>query len=146
MGSRDREPLNGTLLIDANVWVETADTTAPHHEACAALLRDRAINLTTVPTVITEAAWLIEDRLGPRREAAFLRLVTSPRVTIIDLTPQDWDRTLELVEIYASLGLGTVDASIIAVAERQHDRDRHDERTRFLRRASQALHRVRPAP
>ena len=106
------------MLIDANVWVETADTTAPHHQACAALLRDRANNLATLPTVIAEAAWLIEDRLGPQREAVFLRLVTSPRVTIIDLAPQDWARTLELVEIYASLGLGTVDASIVAVAER----------------------------
>ena len=106
------------LLVDANVWVETADTTAPHHHACARLIRERARELVTLPTVIAEAAWFIEDRLGPEREAIFLRLVTSPRVRIEDLTAGDWARTLELVTTYASLGLGTVDGSIIAVAER----------------------------
>jgi uncharacterized protein len=106
------------LLVDTNVWADTADTSAPHHEACARLLRERGGDLVTVPTVIAEAAWFIEDRVGPHRWAMFLRLVTSPRVTIVDLTEQDWARTLQLVETYASMGLGTVDASIVAVAER----------------------------
>jgi predicted nucleic acid-binding protein len=31
---------------------------------------------------------------------------------------QDWDRAVELVETYSDLGLGLVDASVVAVAER----------------------------
>lgn len=39
-------------------------------------------------------------------------------LTRIDLITEDWARVVVLVEQYADLGLGTVDASIIAVAER----------------------------
>jgi uncharacterized protein len=105
------------LLVDTNVWVEAADETSPNCEACAELLRSRK-DLATVPPVIAEAGWFIADRLGSSMEAKFLRVVTSQRVTIVDLNSKDWTRVVELVETYESLGLGTVDASIVAVAER----------------------------
>ena len=37
---------------------------------------------------------------------------------MIDLIADDWLRVIELIGIYSDLGLGTVDASIVAVAER----------------------------
>ena len=70
--------------------------------------------------MIPEAVWLIESRLGPVAEARFLMLVTSPRFTIIDLIDADYQRAIEVIGIYTDLGLGFVDASIIAIAER-HD-------------------------
>ncbi len=106
------------IVVDTNVWFETADETHRDYERCVNVLRDNAGRLVTPATVIVETAWLIEDRLGPAIEATFLRTVTSPAVEIIDLTPTDWARVIELVETYADLGLGTVDASIIAIAER----------------------------
>ena len=36
----------------------------------------------------------------------------------IDLTATDWERCVELIDTYLDLGLGVVDASIVAVAER----------------------------
>ena len=44
--------------------------------------------------------------------------MTSDRFDIVDLAPDDYDRCLELIETYDDLGLGFVDSSIIAVAER----------------------------
>ena len=44
--------------------------------------------------------------------------MTSDRFDIVDLVPDDYDRYLELIETYDDLGLGFVDSSIIAVAER----------------------------
>ena len=44
--------------------------------------------------------------------------MTSDRFDIVDLVPDDYDRCLELIETYDYLGLGFVDSSIIAVAER----------------------------
>ena len=86
---------------------------------CVDLLARHVGRLVTPVTVIVETAWLIESRLGPAAETRFLRTVTTPEaVTIIDLTPTDWVRVIELVDTYVDLGLGTVDASIIAVAER----------------------------
>ncbi len=75
-------------------------------------------NLISTTPVITETAWFIEDRHGPGREAAFLRLVIDDAVSVVDLNDQDWQRCVELIETYTSLGLGLVDASVIAIAER----------------------------
>ena len=74
--------------------------------------------LAAAVPVIAESAWLIERRLGAKAEAAFLRLVTTGAVRVVDLTVDDYERSVALVEQYADLGLGFVDASIVTVGER----------------------------
>lgn len=106
------------LLIDTGIFIAVADRDEPRHSACANLLRTTT-DLAVPATVIPEAAWLIETGLGPGVEARFLELVTSARFTIIDLIAVDYQRTIELIGTYTDLGLGFVDASIIAIAERR---------------------------
>ncbi len=48
-------------------------------------------------SVITEAAWLIERRLGPAAQAKFFTLVTNTRFEIIDLTTSDYPQVIELI-------------------------------------------------
>lgn len=109
------------VVVDTNVWFETADRSNRDYQRCVHVLTSNVGRLVTPATVIVETAWLIEDRHGPAAEAAFLKTVTTPEaVTIIDLTPADWARVIELITTYADLGLGTVDASIIAIAERMN--------------------------
>ncbi len=104
------------LLIDTGIFVAAADRDEPHHIASADVLRGR--DLAVAAPVITETAWMIETRLGPDAEARFLALVTSDRFQIQDLRLVDSQRSIELIRQYADLGLGFVDASIIAIAER----------------------------
>ena len=80
-------------------------------------MRNRS-DLAVTASVIPEAAWLIETRLGPAAEARFLNLVAGDRFTIVDLTAADYQRSIVLINTYTDLGLGFVDASIVAVAER----------------------------
>ena len=105
------------LLVDTGIFVSAADRDEPRHADYAALLRTRT-DLTVTASVIPEAAWLIESRLGPAAETRLLQLVTSTRFTIIDLVTADYHRSIELIDTYADLGLGFVDAPIIAIAER----------------------------
>lgn len=105
------------LLVDTGIFIAVADRNEPHHSECAGLFRGRR-DLAVTASVIPEAAWLIESRLGPDAGALFLTLVTSSRFSIIDLTPADFPRTIDLITTYADLGLGFVDASVIAVSER----------------------------
>jgi uncharacterized protein len=65
-----------------------------------------------------EACWLLERALGPRTEEAFLRSIGKGELAIEVLRPEDYSRAAELVERYADLRLGMVDASVVAVAER----------------------------
>lgn len=107
------------LVVDTSVIMAVADSNDRDHDACDSLLADRRVDrlLTPVP-VIVETAWMIESRLGPNAEAEFLRSIADEELTRVDLSETDWVRVTELVETYADLGLGTVDASIVTIAER----------------------------
>jgi predicted nucleic acid-binding protein len=105
------------LLIDTNVLLAAADRSAPEHSSCAALLDERQDLAITGP-VAAETAGLIESRLGPTAEAAFVRSVVNGELAVVQLAIEDWHRCAELIETYSDLRLGLVDASIVAVVER----------------------------
>jgi uncharacterized protein len=72
-----------------------------------------------VPTlVVTEVAQLIGRWLDARQEQRFLGDLASGVLTIEPLHRVDALRAAELVGRYRDLPLGTVDASVIATAER----------------------------
>jgi predicted nucleic acid-binding protein len=107
------------MVVDTGVILAVADASDTDHDACDTLLAARpGAELLVATPVIVETSWLIEDRLGPAAEAVFLRSVNAGELTRVDLDRGDWTRCSDLVEHYADLGLGLVDASIVAVAER----------------------------
>jgi len=74
-----------------------------------------------VPTlVITEVSNLIATRLGTEPEVRFLGDIAAGDFTIDTVAAADWIRIAELVHRYQDLPLGTVDASVIAAAERHN--------------------------
>jgi uncharacterized protein len=107
------------IVVDTGVIFAAADADDPRHGECAELL-DSLVSTplgVTVPVVV-ESAWLIESRLGPAAEASFLRSLSVGEIGRLDMTDTDWNRVVALIERYTDLGLGVVDASVVAVAER----------------------------
>jgi len=73
-----------------------------------------------VPTlVITEVVYLIGTRLGPDAEVRFLGDFAAGNLKAEPVAASDWLRIAELVSTYRDLPLGTVDASVVAAAERR---------------------------
>jgi predicted nucleic acid-binding protein len=103
-------------IVDANVLVAAIDPREVHHARCAAVLRRTDLDLVVPVLVVTEVAYFVERRLGPAVEAAFLRGLVELRVEAP--LPEDWLLVAAMVERYADLGLGTVDASIAVLADR----------------------------
>lgn len=68
--------------------------------------------------MVTEVAYLIATRLGTDPEVRFLGDLSSGAFSVEPVHPADWLRIAELVSRYRGLPLGTVDASVIAAAER----------------------------
>jgi uncharacterized protein len=68
--------------------------------------------------VIAEVACLLGTRLGWEAEVRFLGDVAGGAFAIEPLHPADAIRIAELVARYRDLPLGTVDASVVAAAER----------------------------
>lgn len=106
------------VIVDTGVLLAAADTDDTDHDRCSELLRAHRGELWVPAPVIPETSWQIERNIGPASEAAFLWLITGEHLRVIDLTLTDWGRCIDLIDTYADLGLGLVDASVVAVAER----------------------------
>lgn len=68
--------------------------------------------------VITEVTYLLGSRLGVEPEVRFLGDLASGDLIAEPVVAADWLRIAELVARYGDLRLGTVDASVVAAAER----------------------------
>ena len=68
--------------------------------------------------MLTEVSYLVSTRLGWRPEVRLLGDLASGDFTLEPVHPGDLLRIAELVAQYHDLPLGTVDASVIAAAER----------------------------
>lgn len=105
------------IVVDTGVLLGAADADDQDYQRCSALLRARRGELNVPAPVIVETAWQIERNLGPTAEARFLGLITAGQLEVVDLAVADYTRCAELIGSYADLGLGLVDASVVAVAE-----------------------------
>ncbi len=68
--------------------------------------------------VITEVTYLLGARLGVEPEVRFLGDLAAGNLIVEPVAASDWLRIAELVARYSNLPLGTVDGSVIALAER----------------------------
>lgn len=94
-----------------------------HHAASLDLLRSHPGPLIVPTLVITEVAYLLGTRLGVDPEVRFLGDLAAGNLIAEPVVASDWLRIAELVVQYDDLPLGTVDASVIAVAERRRTND-----------------------
>jgi len=69
---------------------------------------------------VTEVAYLLASRLGVEAEIRFLGDFAAGNLISEPVAGEDWLRIAELVGSYRELPLGTVDASVVAAAERLH--------------------------
>jgi len=68
--------------------------------------------------VVGEAAYMVSRIGGTTVEVRFLRELEASLLSFEPFEPADLVRVADLVETYADLRLGTVDAAVIAIAER----------------------------
>lgn len=106
------------VVVDAGPLYAYVDADDRDHARCAAFLADHPAALVVPQLVVSEVARLLQSRLGSRAELLFLTDLASGAFSTEPVAPADWVRIAELVERYRDLPLGTVDASVVACAER----------------------------
>lgn len=106
------------LVVDAGPLVAAAASRDRNHERCVALLSKAAPPLIAPALVVTEVAYLLGDRIGHSAEQAFARSLRDGELVVEPIEPSDWIRIAELLDHYADLPLGIVDASVVATCER----------------------------
>jgi predicted nucleic acid-binding protein len=106
------------LLVDAGPLYAYVDPDDRHHVSCLELLETHPGPLIVPQVVIAEVAHFIGTRLGAAAEVRFLADLAAGSFRTEAVLPTDWPRIAELVSRYRDLPLGTVDASVVATAER----------------------------
>lgn len=109
------------IVVDTSVLYAATDRCDTHHPRCRDWIVATDESLLVPATVLAETCYLIDRRLGPHAEAAFLDDVgtgSGNAYQLVDLVDADVRRMAELVRQYADRRLGGTDASIVAVCER----------------------------
>lgn len=106
------------ILVDTGPIVAVINDRDDRHHECLELLERLPGPLLVPVPVATEVCLLLERRRGTRAELAFLADLRAGQYTLVESMAADLARIAELVEQYDNLPLGTVDASVIAAAER----------------------------
>ena len=106
------------LIVDAGPLVAAALSRTDEHRACRDLLQSHPGPLIVPEPVLCEAAYLLGRRLGAKAEAIFARSIAKRELTVEPMATDEWGRVAELVETYADLPLGIVDASVVTLCER----------------------------
>ncbi len=109
------------IVCDTGPLVAAALANDNDHLACVELFNSlHALGkpLLVPATVVAEVGFLLAREAGARVESLFLRSLAEGDFTPVELTAVDYARMADLVDRYASLSLGTTDASVIAIAER----------------------------
>lgn len=105
-------------MVDAGPLYAYVDRDDAHHAASLELLETHAGPLVVPTLVITEVTYLLATRLGADAEVRFLGDLASGAFSVEPVAAGDWLRIAELVARYRDLPLGSVDASVVATAER----------------------------
>jgi predicted nucleic acid-binding protein len=106
------------LIVDAGPLYAYVDADDAHHEDSLELLETHPGPLVVPTLVVTEVAYLLATRLGWQAEVRFLGDLASGDLVLEAVHAADPVRMAELVARYRDLPLGTVDASVVAAAER----------------------------
>jgi predicted nucleic acid-binding protein len=107
------------VLVDAGPLYAALDRDDAHHAACRELLETAPGPLLVPVLVVSEVVYFLATRLGTDSEVRFLGDLAAGVLLAEPVAAEDWLRIAELVWIYRDLRLGTVDASIVAAAERR---------------------------
>jgi predicted nucleic acid-binding protein len=105
-------------VVDTGPLVAAALVDDPDHASCATWFEQATGSLVVPDLVIPEVCYLLASGARTHVEVAFLRSLIGHRLTIEHVDDSDIQRMTELVDTYADLPLGAVDASVVAVAER----------------------------
>lgn len=106
------------IIIDTGPLYAYLDRRDRHHAVSVDLLQHHPGPLVVPMLCVTEVTYFIGKRGGPAAEIRFLGDIAAGIFQVEPVHPADWLRIAELVAQYRDFPLGSVDAAVIACAER----------------------------
>jgi len=107
-----------TIVADTGPLYALIDKGDAWHERVVAWWSAQPRHVVIPVTVLPEVCHLLQTRIGPAAEQAFMRAVADGEFTTEPLEVEDVARATALMQEYGDLPLGFVDATVLATAER----------------------------
>lgn len=107
-------------VADTGPLLAAADKRDRAHRLATVLVKEFGSDLLVPDPVLVEVEQLLRSRVGRHSAAAFLVSVAAGQHQVAFLTPGLLSRAVEINAKFLDLGLGLVDASVMAVAERNN--------------------------
>ena len=107
-----------TIIVDTGPLYALVDASDSWHDRIAGWWKSNREAVVVPVTVLPEVCYLLHTRISAQAESAFVNAVAAGEFTVEPLEPEDVARANVLLRKYADLGLGFVDATVIATAER----------------------------
>lgn len=106
------------ILIDTGIIIALADKGDSWHQRSLRFIKTFPGRLIAPSTIIPEVCYMLNTYLGPSAEIAFIQSLVQRQLAIETVTLEDLGRSLEVLQAYADLNIGLVDATVVALAER----------------------------
>ncbi|MEX0267666.1 type II toxin-antitoxin system VapC family toxin [Leptolyngbyaceae cyanobacterium UHCC 1019] len=105
------------IIADTGFFVALGNRTDQDHLLALQLLDQLNEPLVTTYPVITEACYLLLNRVNPVAQCNFLETIAENMVGVFELNSQQVRRMVELMRRYADLPMDMADASLVVLAE-----------------------------
>lgn len=112
-----------TVIADTGALFALMDVDDAWHDRVLAWWTRNQQPVVVPVTVLPEATYLLQTRISPAAEIAFVRAIGADEFAVEHVDADDIDRAATIMEKYDDLPLGFVDASIVAIAERLEVRE-----------------------
>ena len=106
------------IVVDTGALIALSDADDRYHHDMVALFDEAGGDWVLPWSILPEVDYLLLQHVGTRAAAAFVRDLADGAYLVEWGEDRDFLRASELCERYATLKLGLVDATVIAVAER----------------------------
>jgi predicted nucleic acid-binding protein len=106
------------LILDTGPLYASLDRKDQDHKRCRQLIEGTEEEIVIPAPVLPEVDYLVSTRMGVSPMVALMRDIESGAYRVEDLESGDYSRVRELMDRYADMDLGFVDAGVIAVVER----------------------------
>ena len=111
------------VVADTGALYALMDRSDAWHDRTKQWWSEHGASVVVPAIVLPELCYLLQARIGPAAEQAFVQAVADGEFVIEDLEPDDIGRAAAIMAQYADLPLGFVDAAVVATTERLWTRE-----------------------
>lgn len=111
-------PARLTVVADTGAIYALIDASDAWHDRVVAWWGTSKAQVLLPSATLPEISYLLQTRIGPAAEIAFIRAVADGTFVVETADDEDMPRIVDIMHAYRDLPLGFVDASVVATAER----------------------------